>query len=105
MSDATADVAAFEEQLDALLVECYANPLRYVETMWAWGEGELVNEHGPKPWQRAFLLDLGGFTPFFYAFDDREKILDILEMATGERLTYDYFRFGGVDHDVPAADQ
>ncbi|HTL69680.1 MAG TPA: NADH-quinone oxidoreductase subunit C, partial [Candidatus Eisenbacteria bacterium] len=52
-------------------------------------------------WMGTFLLDLGGFTPFFYCFDDRENILDILEMATGERLTYDYFRFGGVDHDTP----
>ncbi len=52
-------------------------------------------------WMGTFLLDLGGFTPFFYAFDDREKILDVLEMVTGERLTYDYFRFGGVDHDLP----
>jgi NADH-quinone oxidoreductase subunit D len=52
-------------------------------------------------WMGTFLLDLGAFTPFFYAFDDREKILDILESATGERLTYDYFRFGGLDHDIP----
>lgn len=52
-------------------------------------------------WMGTFLLDLGAFTPFFYCFDDREKILDILEMATGERLTYDYFRFGGLDKDVP----
>src|SRR5437762_12985936 len=52
-------------------------------------------------WLGTFLMDLGGFTPFFYCFDDREKILDILEMASGERLTYDYFRFGGLDHDIP----
>lgn len=52
-------------------------------------------------WMGTFLLDLGGFTPFFYAFDDREHVLDILEMATGERLTYDYFRFGGLDKDIP----
>ncbi|MBI2095620.1 MAG: NADH-quinone oxidoreductase subunit D [Candidatus Omnitrophica bacterium] len=52
-------------------------------------------------WMGTFLLDLGAFTPFFYCFDDREQILDILEMATGERLTYDYFRFGGLDRDVP----
>jgi NADH-quinone oxidoreductase subunit D len=54
-------------------------------------------------WMGTFLLDLGAFTPFFYCFDDREQILDILEMATGERLTYDYFRFGGLDKDIPAA--
>ena len=53
-------------------------------------------------WLWTFLLDLGAFTPFFYCFDDREKILDILEMATGERLTYDYFRFGGLDKDIPS---
>lgn len=52
-------------------------------------------------WLGTFLLDLGAFTPFFYCFDDRENILDILEMVTGERLTYDYFRFGGLDKDIP----
>ncbi|MGH7197973.1 MAG: NADH-quinone oxidoreductase subunit D, partial [Candidatus Omnitrophota bacterium] len=48
-----------------------------------------------------YLLDLGAFTPFFYCFDDRERLLDILEHVTGERLTYDYFRFGGLDKDIP----
>ncbi len=52
-------------------------------------------------WLGTFLMDLGAFTPFFYCFDDREKLLDILELATGERLTYDYFRFGGLDKDIP----
>ncbi len=51
-------------------------------------------------WAGTFLMDLGAFTPFFYCFDDRENILDILEMTTGERLTYDYFRFGGLDKDI-----
>ena len=51
-------------------------------------------------WLGTFLLDLGAFTPFLYAFDDREKILDILDRVTGSRLTYCYARFGGVVLDV-----
>ncbi len=51
-------------------------------------------------WFGAFLLDLGGFTPLLYAFDDREKILDLLEAITGSRLTYCYYRFGGLCNDV-----
>jgi len=51
-------------------------------------------------WFGAFVLDLGGFTPLLYAFDDREQILDLLERVTGSRLTYCYFRFGGVYNDI-----
>jgi NADH-quinone oxidoreductase subunit D len=51
-------------------------------------------------WLGAYLLDLGAFTPILYTFDDREQILDILEHVTGARLTYSYFRVGGVSGDV-----
>jgi NADH-quinone oxidoreductase subunit D len=51
-------------------------------------------------WFGAFLLDLGGFTPLLYAFDDREKILDLLEGVAGSRLTYCYYRFGGLCNDI-----
>ncbi|MHC1764954.1 MAG: NADH-quinone oxidoreductase subunit D [Verrucomicrobiia bacterium] len=51
-------------------------------------------------WFGAYLLDLGGFTPLLYAFDDRERILDLLEGITGARLTYCYYRFGGLYNDV-----
>ncbi|WP_028582508.1 NADH-quinone oxidoreductase subunit D [Desulfogranum japonicum] len=51
-------------------------------------------------WWAAFLLDLGGFTPLLYAFDDREQIIDLLERVTGSRLTYCYMRFGGVYNDI-----
>lgn len=51
-------------------------------------------------WWGALLLDLGGFTPILYAFDDREKILDLLEALCGARLTYCYYRFGGLYNDV-----
>ncbi|HEB51427.1 MAG TPA: NADH-quinone oxidoreductase subunit D [Desulfobulbus sp.] len=51
-------------------------------------------------WWGAYLLDLGAFTPFLQAFADRERILDLLESITGSRLTYCYFRFGGLGADV-----
>ena len=51
-------------------------------------------------WYGAYLLDLGAFTPIMYAFDDREEILDILEDITGSRLTYCYYRVGGVCKDI-----
>ncbi len=51
-------------------------------------------------WWGAYLLDLGAFTPILYAFVDREKIMDILQMVTGSRLTYCYYRFGGVSADI-----
>jgi NADH-quinone oxidoreductase subunit D len=51
-------------------------------------------------WWGALLLDLGGFTPLLYAFEDREKILDLLEGLCGARLTYCYYRFGGLYNDV-----
>ena len=54
-------------------------------------------------WWGAFILDLGGFTPLLYAFDDREMILDLLEGVTGSRLTYSYYRIGGLYNDVDEA--
>ncbi len=51
-------------------------------------------------WVGAYLADLGALTPFLYVFDDREQINDILEGITGSRLTYCYFRFGGLYNDV-----
>ncbi len=53
-------------------------------------------------WFGTYVMDLGGFTPFLYAFDDREMILDILDRVTGSRLTYSYCRFGGVNRDIDA---
>ncbi|MDY6910286.1 MAG: NADH-quinone oxidoreductase subunit D [Thermodesulfobacteriota bacterium] len=51
-------------------------------------------------WFGTFVMDLGGFTPFLYCFDDRERILDILDRVSGSRLTYSYCRFGGVTRDI-----
>ncbi len=46
-------------------------------------------------------LDLGATTPFIYAFRERELIIDLFEMLCGARLTYNYFRPGGVSRDLP----
>ena len=51
-------------------------------------------------WWGAFVMDLGGVTPILYAFEEREKINDILQIVTGSRLTLSYFRFGGVSADI-----
>ena len=48
----------------------------------------------------AWIMDLGGLTPILYAFEDRERILDLFEHICGARLTYCYYRFGGVCNDV-----
>ncbi|HRZ87497.1 MAG TPA: NADH-quinone oxidoreductase subunit D [bacterium] len=49
-----------------------------------------------------FVQDLGAFgTPLLYCFREREKIISIFEEVCGNRLTYSYFRFGGVAKDVP----
>jgi len=47
-----------------------------------------------------FVMGLGAITPFVYGWDDREQILDLLEMVCGSRLTYSYGRFGGVRNDI-----
>ncbi|MDR3038440.1 MAG: NADH-quinone oxidoreductase subunit D [Candidatus Adiutrix sp.] len=51
-------------------------------------------------WWGAFVLDLGAFTPILYAFEEREKINDLLQIITGSRLTINYLRFGGVCADI-----
>lgn len=49
-----------------------------------------------------FIQDLGAFgTPLLYCFREREKIMDIFEMTCGSRLTYNYYRIGGVSADIP----
>src|SRR5918911_3933866 len=49
----------------------------------------------------AYGLDLGTFSPFLYAFREREMILDLFEEVCGARLTYSYITIGGVNDDLP----
>lgn len=45
--------------------------------------------------------DTGAFTMFIYAFDVRERLIELFEELCGARLTYNYVRIGGVSFDVP----
>jgi NADH-quinone oxidoreductase subunit D len=45
--------------------------------------------------------DTGAFTAFVYAFDLRERIVELFEELCGARLTYNYVRPGGVSADLP----
>jgi NADH-quinone oxidoreductase subunit D len=46
-----------------------------------------------------YALDLGAFTPFLYAFEEREKILRLFEEVSGSRLLYNYIWIGGLWND------
>ena len=50
----------------------------------------------------AFGVDVGLFgTSFTYAFRERERLQDVFEEVSGDRLMYAYFRVGGLAWDVP----
>jgi NADH:ubiquinone oxidoreductase subunit D len=49
----------------------------------------------------ANLVDSGALTNFWYFFNCREKLNDVLEALTGARLTYSYTRVGGLAWDLP----
>ncbi len=47
-----------------------------------------------------YAIDLGAFSPFLYAFQDRENILRLFEELSGARLLYNYIWIGGVWNDI-----
>jgi len=52
-------------------------------------------------WLGAFGLDLAAMSVFLYCFRERELILDILELCSGQRMMTTYIRPGGIWRDVP----
>jgi NADH-quinone oxidoreductase subunit D len=53
-------------------------------------------------WLGTHALDIGAMTVFFYCFREREKILNLIEAASGGRMTPSYFRIGGLMMDLPS---
>jgi NADH-quinone oxidoreductase subunit D len=53
-------------------------------------------------WLGTTALDLGAISMFWYCFRDREQILDLFEMSSGQRMHTRYFQIGGVFEDIPA---
>ncbi len=52
-------------------------------------------------WLGTHALDLGAMTVLFYTFRERETTLEILELATGARITPSFVRIGGLAADIP----
>ena len=48
----------------------------------------------------AILVDMGALTNYWYLYNPREKVYDLLSKLTGARLTNSYMRIGGMSHDL-----
>jgi NADH dehydrogenase (ubiquinone) Fe-S protein 2 len=46
-------------------------------------------------------LDVGALTPFLWAFEEREKLMEFYERVSGARMHANYIRPGGVSYDIP----
>jgi NADH-quinone oxidoreductase subunit D len=62
---------------------------------------ELNRIHSHLIWLGTSGLELGAISMFWYAFREREQILDLFELVTGYRMHTRYFQAGGLAEDVP----
>ena len=62
---------------------------------------ELNRIHSHLVWLGTTALDLGAISMFWYCFRERDKILDLFEMSSGQRMHTRYFQVGGVIEDIP----
>jgi NADH-quinone oxidoreductase subunit D len=93
MGNNLAYVIAVEKLVD-LDVPVRAQGLRVILT-------ELQRIASHLVWLGTSGLDLAAMSMFLYCFREREQILDIFELVSGQRMMTTYFRPGGVWRDVP----
>ncbi len=62
---------------------------------------ELNRIHSHLVWLGTTALDLGAISMLWYCFRERDRILDLFEMAAGQRMHTRYFQVGGVIEDIP----
>ncbi|VBB68588.1 NADH-ubiquinone oxidoreductase chain D [invertebrate metagenome] len=49
----------------------------------------------------SYALDVGAMTPLLWLFEERERLMEFYERVCGARMHANYFRIGGVSHDMP----
>jgi NADH-quinone oxidoreductase subunit D len=62
---------------------------------------ELTRIHSHLVWFGTSALEIGAITPWWYAFREREMVLDLFEMVCGTRMHTRYFQAGGLAEDIP----
>ena len=62
---------------------------------------ELNRLHSHLFWLGTTALDLGAISMLWYALRERDTIIDLFEMSTGQRMHTRYFQVGGVFEDIP----
>ena len=63
---------------------------------------ELNRIHSHLVWLGTTALDLGAISIFWYCFRERDKVLDLFEYSSGQRMHTRYMQVGGVADDIPA---
>ncbi|HEY4931058.1 MAG TPA: NADH dehydrogenase (quinone) subunit D [Terriglobales bacterium] len=62
---------------------------------------ELTRINSHLVWLGTHAMDIGAMTVFLYCFREREEILRLFEMVSGQRMMTSYFRIGGVSIEPP----
>ncbi|HLH06344.1 MAG TPA: NADH dehydrogenase (quinone) subunit D [Terriglobales bacterium] len=62
---------------------------------------ELTRINSHLVWLGTHALDIGAMTVFLYCFREREDVLRLFEMVSGQRMMTSYFRVGGLSLDLP----